>query len=88
MIPMLLIFKLDAIQITFLCVFFNICAACTTDLLFDYKVGELCNIDFKKIKPYEYNKYKEIINIGRKSVKSKIFEIKKLLLGGKYGKKR
>ncbi|MBD3231593.1 hypothetical protein GF322_02930 [Candidatus Dependentiae bacterium] len=54
MIPMMLLFKLDFIQITFLCVFFNICAGAASDLLFDYKVGELCNIDFKKILQYQW----------------------------------
>ena len=54
MIPMMLLFKLNFIQITFLCVFFNVCAASASDLLFDYKVGQLCNIDFNKIHQYQW----------------------------------
>ncbi len=54
MIPMMLLFRIDYVQITMLCVFFNICAALATDLLFDYKVGQLCGIDFKKIYKYQW----------------------------------
>lgn len=49
MIPMMLLFKLNFLQITLLVVFFNICAGVASDLLFDYKVGQLCDIEFKKI---------------------------------------
>jgi hypothetical protein len=54
MIPMLLLFKLDFVQVTFLCVFFNVCAGVSSDLLFDYKVGQLCGIDFKIIRRYQW----------------------------------
>ena len=54
MIPMMLIFKLNFFQITFICVFFNICAGVASDLLFDYKVGQLCEIDFKRIRNYQW----------------------------------
>ncbi len=54
MLPMMMIFKLDAIQITMICVFFNVCAATASDLLFDYKVGELCSLDFEKIHKYQW----------------------------------
>ncbi len=54
MIPMMILFKLDYFQITFVCVFYNICAASATDLLFDYKVGSLCKIDFKRIYKYQW----------------------------------
>jgi len=54
MIPMLLLFKLDYFQITFVCVFFNICAGASSDLLFDYKVGKLCGIDFKRIYRFQW----------------------------------
>ncbi|MCK4265203.1 OPT/YSL family transporter [Candidatus Babeliales bacterium] len=54
MIPAMLIFKLDYIQITILCVFVNICSAVASDLLFDYKVGELCDIKFKRIRKYQW----------------------------------
>jgi uncharacterized oligopeptide transporter (OPT) family protein len=49
MIPMMILFKLNFMQITLLVVFFNICAGVASDLLFDYKVGQLCDIEFKKI---------------------------------------
>ena len=45
LIPMLLIFKLNPFQITAICLFFNICAATSSDLLFDYKTGELSSLD-------------------------------------------
>lgn len=54
MIPMMMFFKLDFIQITMLCVFFNVCAAAASDLLFDYKVGQLCNVKFKTIHRYQW----------------------------------
>jgi hypothetical protein len=54
MIPMMLMFKLDFVQVTFLCVFFNVCAGVASDLLFDYKVGQLCQIDFKVIRRYQW----------------------------------
>jgi uncharacterized oligopeptide transporter (OPT) family protein len=54
MIPMMLLFKLDFVQVTFLCVFFNVCAGVASDLLFDYKVGQLCEIDFKVIRKYQW----------------------------------
>ncbi len=49
MLPTMILFKLDYIQLTLLCVFFNVCAAGASDLLFDYKVGQLCGISFSKI---------------------------------------
>ena len=36
MIPMILLFKPSFIQLTMICVFFHVCAASATDLLFDY----------------------------------------------------
>ena len=45
LIPMILFFKINFVQITAVCVFFNICAATASDLLFDYKTGSYCNID-------------------------------------------
>ncbi|MFA6263051.1 MAG: OPT/YSL family transporter [Candidatus Babeliales bacterium] len=53
-IPLLLIFKLNALQATIVCVFFDICAATASDLLFDYKIGDLCTIDRKKIYRYQW----------------------------------
>ena len=54
MLPMILLFKLSYLQITIVCVFFNICAATASDLLFDYKIGELCKIKFDKIRRYQW----------------------------------
>ena len=54
MIPMMLMFKLDFMQITMLCVFFNVCSAAASDLLFDYKVGQLCDISPKRIHRYQW----------------------------------
>ncbi len=54
MIPMMLLFKLDFMQITFLCVFFNVCAGVASDLLFDYKVAQLCDLSFKKVHRYQW----------------------------------
>jgi hypothetical protein len=54
MIPMMMLFKLNALQITMICVFFNVCAAAASDLLFDYKVGQLCSVNFKKIHRYQW----------------------------------
>jgi uncharacterized oligopeptide transporter (OPT) family protein len=48
LIPMLFIFNLDHLKITMICVFFNICAATSSDLLFDYKSGQLCSISRSK----------------------------------------
>jgi hypothetical protein len=53
-VPLLIIFKLNAFQTTMACVFFDICAASASDLLFDYKIGDLCSIDRKKIYRYQW----------------------------------
>jgi len=49
MIPMILLFNPSFIQLTMICVFFHVCAATATDLLFDYKTGQFCDIDQKQI---------------------------------------
>lgn len=54
MLPTMMLFDLDFMQITIVCMFFNICAAAASDLLFDYKVGNLNNIKFSKIKKYQW----------------------------------
>lgn len=41
LIPMLLFFKPNPIQITVICMFFSICASTASDYLFDFKTGEL-----------------------------------------------
>jgi len=50
MLPMIFIFKLSPTQITILCVFFNIVAATASDLVFDYKVADLAQTNWRKIK--------------------------------------
>jgi len=54
MIPTMLLFALDSVQITFLCVFVNVCGGVASDLLFDYKVGELCGIKFDRVHWYQW----------------------------------
>lgn len=53
-VPLLLMFSLDAVQATITCVFFNICAAASSDLLFDYKTADLAGIDRKKMYWYQW----------------------------------
>jgi hypothetical protein len=53
-VPLLLLFKLTAIQATIACVFFNVCAAAASDLLFDYKTGSFCSIDRKTMYHYQW----------------------------------
>lgn len=45
LVPMIVIFKIDYVQITALCVFFNISAATSSDLLCDYKISNYENIN-------------------------------------------
>lgn len=54
MIPTILLFKLNALQITALCVFVSAAIVTTADILFDYKIGELCSVDMKKINKYQW----------------------------------
>lgn len=54
MIPTMLLFPLTALQTTILCVFVSICFATSSDLLFNYKIGELCNINIKRIYRYQW----------------------------------
>ncbi|MCB9493704.1 MAG: hypothetical protein H6679_05520 [Epsilonproteobacteria bacterium] len=49
LIPMFLIFKLNFLQATIICVFFNVCAAAAADLLFDFKIGAMSSIKQKKM---------------------------------------
>ncbi|MFH1832270.1 MAG: OPT/YSL family transporter [bacterium] len=48
-IPMIFMFRLNFSQITAISVFFSICAATASDLLFDYKTGEFCSIKRSKL---------------------------------------
>ncbi len=49
LIPLMLLFKLSYVQVTFLCVFFSVCAATASDLIFDDKIGELGSLDRRKL---------------------------------------
>lgn len=49
LIPMLLLFKPNPIQITVICMFFSICAATASDYLFDYKSGQLAGSNQRRL---------------------------------------
>ncbi len=49
LIPMYLLFNLSALQLTIVCVFFNICAATASDLLFDLKTGDFAMVTRKRM---------------------------------------
>jgi len=54
LIPLLLVFKLNAVQATIVCVFFDICAGAASDLLFDYKIGDMAGISRQKMYVYQW----------------------------------
>lgn len=54
MVPMMLLFKINYLQITLLCTFVSICVCVASDLLFDYRVGDLCKIKHSSIRKYEW----------------------------------
>lgn len=54
MVPMMLLFELNFVQITFLCMFFNVCAGVASDLLFDYKIAQLCDLSFSKVHRFQW----------------------------------
>lgn len=49
LIPMFLLFDLSYLQLTIVCVFFNICAATASDMLFDLQTGALAQVSRKKM---------------------------------------
>jgi len=53
-LPMYILFSLNFIQVTIVCIFFNICAAVASDLLFDYKTGSFCDITQVKMHSYQW----------------------------------
>jgi hypothetical protein len=53
-VPLVLLFGLSPIQSTIVCVFFNICAAAASDLLFDMKSADLVGISRKKMYQYQW----------------------------------
>ncbi len=53
-LPMYILFNLNFIQVTIVCIFFNICAAVASDLLFDYRTGSFCNISQVKMHSYQW----------------------------------
>jgi hypothetical protein len=54
LIPLLLLFHVNAVQATIVCVFFDICAAAASDLLFDYRTGILMGIEERKMYQYQW----------------------------------
>jgi len=54
MLPTMIFFKLNTIQITVLSVFVSSCITVTADLLFGYKIGELCSISPERIRRYQW----------------------------------
>jgi len=53
-IPMYLLFGLNFVQVTVIYIFFGVCAAVASDLLFDYKTGSLCNISSATMHRYQW----------------------------------
>lgn len=53
-LPLLIFFGINAVQVTIACVFFDICAATASDLLFDYKTGDLCGVNRKRMYRYQW----------------------------------
>lgn len=53
MVPMSLLFSLSSLQITLICLFFHICAACASDYLFDYNIFFLGNYPKKNLVLYQ-----------------------------------
>lgn len=54
MLPTILLFKLSALQVTILCVFVGCCIVASSDLLFGYKIGELCDVSRKRVHRYQW----------------------------------
>jgi hypothetical protein len=54
MIPSMLLFKLSYFQISIMCVFVACCMATSSYALFNYKIGNLCDIDIKKIHNFQW----------------------------------
>ena len=54
MLPALLIFKMNFIQITMLCTFVSISLMVAVNLLFGYKIGDLASVSHKKVKHYNW----------------------------------
>ena len=52
--PMYILFNLNFIQVTIVCIFFNVCAAVASDLLFDYKTGSLSGITKVRMHGYQW----------------------------------
>lgn len=53
-LPMYILFDLTFVQVTIVCIFFNVCAAVASDLLFDYKTGSLSGITHVKMHSYQW----------------------------------
>jgi uncharacterized oligopeptide transporter (OPT) family protein len=53
-LPMYLLFGLNFVQVTVIYIFFGVCAAVASDLLFDYKTGSLCSITSATMHRYQW----------------------------------
>jgi hypothetical protein len=49
LIPIVVLFKINAVQMTALTIFFNVAASVSSDLLFDYKTAELGSVNRNRI---------------------------------------
>lgn len=54
MLPSILMFKLSALHITLLCVFVCVVIATSSNMLFEYKVGQLCSISARRLYAYQW----------------------------------
>jgi len=53
MVPALLLFKLNVLQITVIAAFVEVCAGTTTEALFGYKTAAMAEVDHKKVYYYQ-----------------------------------
>ena len=54
MLPALLLFKMDHVQLTLMCTFVSICLMTAVNLLFAYKLGDLSSMKVQKVKQYNW----------------------------------
>lgn len=53
MVPALLLFGIDAIKVTFIATFVEVCCGVAADLLFGARMGQLAQIDYQEIRRYQ-----------------------------------
>ena len=54
MLPAILIFKLSYFQIVLMCVFVGVCVCVVPNVLFNYKIGKMCDISFERMHMYQW----------------------------------